>query len=132
MVSFSAFGHRNIRASHKNTLEFTKDKEVNVSGDCILGVNSDFDADSIKKFLNEAKSAEKMKCRIEACGISDEFEFEINPKFNGSHEIVFRLGEFASERTLGVRASKSAGMIKREIAEAMRNPETVMHIYITK
>ena len=117
MASFTAYGHENISACHKNTIEFTKDKEVSPEGDCILGVGSDYKLDEVKKFISGKK---KLKCMIEVDGVSDEFEFIPNPKFNDSNEMVFRLGEFASERTLGLRASKAAKHIKRDIAGKMK------------
>ncbi len=40
--SFTAWGHENITANHKRTLEFTKDNELSLEGDCILGVSANF------------------------------------------------------------------------------------------
>ena len=42
ILTFLAFGHKNITANHKTTLEFTKENSVTKKGDCIIGVNSDF------------------------------------------------------------------------------------------
>jgi hypothetical protein len=127
MISFTAFGHANVKATHKNTIEFTKDKELTPKGDCILGVNSDFDLKKIKAFTRDKK---KLKCKITAGNVSDEFEFIPNPKFNDSHEMVFRLGEFASERTIGIRAEKAAKHIKREIVEKLKKGEkAVIYFY---
>ena len=42
LITFKAYGHENIRATHNRTIEFTKHKELSVRGDCIIGVNSDF------------------------------------------------------------------------------------------
>ena len=33
-------GHKNILSLHEKTIEITKDSELNVSGDCIIGTNS--------------------------------------------------------------------------------------------
>ena len=41
-MKFSILGHENILATHKNTLEFTKDDFVTKTGDCIVGISSDF------------------------------------------------------------------------------------------
>ena len=41
--SFTAYGHKNILATHKTTIEFTKDKELSLKGNCIVGVRADFD-----------------------------------------------------------------------------------------
>ena len=36
----TAFGHPNIVANHKTTLEFTKEKHLSPKGDCIVGINA--------------------------------------------------------------------------------------------
>ncbi|HUT17100.1 MAG TPA: DUF371 domain-containing protein, partial [Acidobacteriota bacterium] len=35
------YGHKNIQATHKTTLEFTKDKHLSKKGDCIVAVAVD-------------------------------------------------------------------------------------------
>lgn len=117
MTQFKASGHMNITAKHKNTIEFTKDKEISPRGDCILAVDADFNLDELKKFI---KDKEKLKCVISVEGISDEFYFYVNHDFNDAREIVFRLGEFKSDRTLGIRSSKAAKHIKRELVEKLK------------
>ena len=37
----TAFGHKNVRATHRTTLEITKDEELSVRGDCIVAVAAD-------------------------------------------------------------------------------------------
>ncbi len=117
MITFNAFGHKNIKAAHKNTIEFTKDSHLTPQGDCILGINSDFNLKEIKDFI---KGKTKLKLKIKAGNISDELEFIPNPKFNDSKELVIRLGEFQSERTLGTRATKAAKHIKRALVEKLK------------
>ena len=33
-------GHKNILSLHEKTIEITKDNELTVNGDCIVGINS--------------------------------------------------------------------------------------------
>ncbi len=40
--TFTAQGHPNILATHKTTLEITKDTEVTGEGGCIIAVKADF------------------------------------------------------------------------------------------
>ncbi len=117
MIKFHAFGHDNILALHKNTLEFTKDSEVSLQGDCILGVGGDFDLEKIKEFIG---GKEKINVEISVDGVNDSFECLVNPLFDDSQEMVFRLGEFKSVRTLGLRSTKAAKHINREIVEKMK------------
>lgn len=128
MISFNTFGHSNIRASHKNTIEFTREKALTPKGDCILGVDSGFDSKKIAEFI---KGKSKITVKITVDKLSDEFECIPNPKFRDKKEMVFRLGEFSSERTLGLRATKACRHIKREIAEKMKQPGKKMVVTIS-
>ena len=56
IYKFYAFGHPNIQATHKTTLEFTKDEYVSLRGDCIIGIDADFDLKSLKKFIKTFKN----------------------------------------------------------------------------
>jgi hypothetical protein len=116
-MRFKIYGHQNMLATHKNTLEFTKDKELTKRGDCIVGVNSDFNM--TKKFLN----AKKIKITITSDGINEVIVADVNASFNDEHEIVIRKTGFLSKRTLGINADKAAVDIDRRIIKKLVNPE---------
>jgi hypothetical protein len=107
---FSAYGHPNISGKHKTTIEFTKDKKLNVEGDCIIGVNSDFSLESIKEFINTKKSMNEKSMKIIIIIKEKKWEVnaELNPDFDDDKEIVIRKSDFISKRTLGVNADKGA------------------------
>src|SRR3989338_4531072 len=96
--SFNAYGHSNITATHKTTVEFTKDKDLSLKGSCILGVNADFELEKIKNFIKSLKNSKnflghkksqsdffvenkKIKLIIKVNGISEEIIAELNPDF---------------------------------------------------
>jgi hypothetical protein len=107
--------------SHATTLEFTKDDFLTKQGDCIIGINADFELAKLKEFL---KGKKKIKVTIECDGVKDEFSCEVNPAFNSDHEIVIRRGTFNSERTLGINADKAASVIKRALIEKLKDTES--------
>lgn len=115
--SFSAKGHKNILSTQKNTIEITKDKELTLEGDCIVAVEADFSLSELKKFL----AADRIKLKIVAGGFFEEITAIPNKLFNSSHEIVLRNGEFASQRTFGIRADKAAKDIDRRLVEELRD-----------
>ena len=131
--SFTAYSHKNILATHKTTIEFTKDKELSLRGNCILGVNADFDLTELKKLIINKDKPIKNKIKIIICvgDISDEIAAELNPDFDDDKEIVIRMGEFRSKRTLGVRADKGAAHIKRELVEKLKNSKQEIKVLIT-
>lgn len=126
-VEFSATGHENIRAVHKTTLEFTKSKDLRLEGDCIVAVNSDFDASQIKEL---AKSSNRVKIKITAGLFSDCVEANVNKNFDSQDEIVVRMGEFESSRTLGIRSDKGAIHLKRELVDRLKNPNQRIKVRI--
>jgi uncharacterized protein len=123
-MKFKIFGHVNILATHPTTLEFTKDKDLTKSGDCIVGVNSDF------KITKDVLSAKRIRITISSGGVSDIINAEVNPAFNDSHEIVIRKTGFISNRTLGINASKSSIDIDRRIISNLTNPNSFAEVKI--
>ena len=63
--SFTCYGHENITCRHKATLEFTKDNDLSLKGDCIVGVKADFSIKEIKRFIESLGSNKKITITIE-------------------------------------------------------------------
>ena len=119
---FSCHGHRNIRAMHCKTIEFTKDTDLTVRGDCIIGVRADFNCGELKKLSGD------VLVTVDVGELKDTFRAVINPHFDDDHEIVFRKSLYKSERTLGVRLNKGSNKLDRDIVELLQDPETVMTV----
>ena len=117
---FIAYGHQNILATHKTTLEFTKDKELTLRGDCIVGVNANFDLSKIKNFIKELKN-NKIRILLAVDGKKEEISAEINRNFNSGREIVIRKSDFKDERTFAFNADKSAYDLSREMVIKAKN-----------
>ena len=115
--SFIIHGHKNILSAHKKTIEFTKDSELTKNGDCIIGVNANFELKQLQRFLG----CERVRITVTVDRISDTITAVPNKKFSGSHEMVMRLGEFDSERTFAVRADKAASDLSRALVAALRS-----------
>lgn len=126
-MKFTAKGHKNILATHKTTLEFTKDSEIKIEGDCIVGVSADFDLKDVKELTRKGG---KVKIIIQVDELKEEINGELNPNFSDEKEIVIRMGSFASDRTLVVNADKSAKYLSRDFLRKLKNPETIISIEI--
>src|SRR3989338_4407445 len=93
---FNAYGHPNIRGAHKTTFELTKDAELSLRGDCIIGVNADFNLKEIKKFIEYSIKNDNKKIQItlkigkKNKKIHETINAEINTYFNSDKEIVIR------------------------------------------
>ena len=119
-------GHRNVRATHKSTLEFTKEDYLTPRGDCILCVEADR---GINDFSNEFKKAlragKKLIIRIKVGGLVDEVVAEGSPHLILDHDysMVIRKSTYIDRRTLAIKANKAAKDIDRRIVELLKNPE---------
>ena len=138
--SFACYGHENITAKHKTTLEFTKDEELSLEGDCIVGVKADFSLNSLKNFINKIENQHENK-RISITirvidnnkinktkdedkikkGIEEKITAEINPEFNSKNELVIRKTNFLSERTFAIKADKSASELNRNLIDFLKD-----------
>lgn len=114
---FRAWGHPNIKATQKNTIEFTKEDYVSPEGDCIVGVNADFDAEKLKEFVKKHKH---VKITIKTGGLQEVILAKTNSFFDDDKELVIRLGEYASPRTFAVRADKAAKHLSRDLVKALQ------------
>lgn len=132
--SFTCSGHRNITSMHRNTFEFTKDNELSLEGDCIIGVGADFSPEGIKKFIDykikNAGNSDKIpiKITIKADGITETANGFVNTEFDDGHEIVIRKTGFVSGRTLVILADKSAKEIDRKLAVLLKDPATKIRV----
>lgn len=126
MITFTACGHKNILSTHRNTVEFTHDRNLTVKGDCILGVAATY---SLKK-ISDAHLHGKMNILMTVDEVSDEIIAEYNPLFQDPHEMVIRKTDFVDRRTFAIKANKAAKDIKRELVERMKKTDAVMKIEI--
>lgn len=133
--SFTCYGHENIRAEHKSTLEFTRDRDLSLKGDCIVGIKADFSLLQLKNFIKKTnKNNNKVTIIIETMGninnkkninknnnkIIETVNAEINPGFNSDRDIVIRKSDFRDERTFAVKADKAAFELSRDLIELLK------------
>ena len=118
---FSIHGHPNTLATHKNTIEFTKESNLTKNGDCILGVRADFQLDELRGIV---KNFSKIKIILKTGNLKEEIISSVNKDFNDGHEIVIRKSEYCSNRTLAIRADKAAADIDRRLVELLKTPVT--------
>ena len=128
---FHACGHPNILATHKTTLEFTKDSDLSLRGNCIAGVKADFDLDEIKNFVKKSKG-NKIRIIIETDDkkIKDAVMAELNPAFAANNEFVIRKTDFVSERTFAIKADKAAFELKKGLIDYLKDKKHKISVVI--
>lgn len=126
-MRFKAYGHPNITSKHRNTFEFTKDKEVAKTGDCITGVRADFSLQELKQFLD----CDNVKITISVDNLREEIIAQPNKQFNSDHELVIRRTDFLSKRTFAINANK-VSINFNNIRQKLNNPKQEIIIEIEK
>ena len=128
-MEFVACGNSNIRATHKTTIELTKDKELSLKGDCIIGVNAGFNINSLKRFVRENKD-KKIRIIFSVDNLKEEIIAELNPVFSDHKELVIRKSDFISKRTFAIKANKAACDLDRKLVSLMKDPDKMIKIQI--
>ncbi|MEM0367840.1 MAG: DUF371 domain-containing protein [Desulfurococcaceae archaeon] len=129
-----AKGHPNIRATHRTTLEITKDNDVTPRGDCIIGVSADkaaFDLnEDFKRCLRRENSILVLVLKVNE--LKDVILAEGSPilTLSDKNRIIIRKSTYIEPATIGVRANKASMDIKRSIVELLRNPNTILIVYL--
>lgn len=131
-VAIEAFvvrGHRNIRAKHPTTLEFTKDEHLTVRGDCIVGISA---SKALRDFSEEFKDLARRNTTLVVTliigmnGVYDVVFSWGNEKltYDDSSKIVIRRSNYIAGNTAAIYSDKAAKDIKRELINYLRNDES--------
>jgi hypothetical protein len=128
----SGYGHENIQATHKTTLEFTKDTHLSKKGDCIIAVATDKAlADLSAEFKEKLRKTQtKLTILIEANGIIEKVNAHGSQQLILTHptDMVIRKSDYISNRTLAVHADKAAQDLSRDLVEKLKNPKQKVKI----
>ena len=130
---FYVRGHSNVLGTHKTTLEFTKDDNLSLKGDCIVGLSA---TKSFSEFNSELKKYIKLEKKIIVKLEIDELKDTIigwgHPDLilSDNNTIIIRKSEYICPRTLMIRANKAAIDINREIIKKLTDPNSKMKVTI--
>ncbi len=131
----SAHGHRNVRSSHKTTLEITKEKSLTKRGDCIIAVGATKGAKDLgPKFIEAAKGkAAKIKITVEAGGVKEVVKARGTPELLLAHptDLVVRKSDYVCGRTVAIGADKAASDLSKELVEKLKDPSQKVTITLT-
>jgi len=131
----NAFGHRNIKATHKTTFEITKERELSVRGDCIVAVSADKGFPDFRPEFKELLRVDgaKLKVQIKVDGIVETVSAFGSSRLILAHptNLVVRKSEYICGRTLAIRADKAARDFSRDLVARLQNPAQRVQIFLT-
>ncbi len=124
MISFHAYGHPNITATHETTIEVTKDTHLTKRGDCIIGVSATKGLRDLKNFLEENKKQEIVVTFVVG-DLTERVKGYLDPRltFRDGKDIVIRKSSYICDRTLMVHADKAAAELERPLVQALKGGE---------
>ena len=129
-----ARGHNLIQATHKTTFEITKENSLTKRGNCIVAIAADKSMkDFSEKFKEAAKKYSAITIIIEAEDCREFIKAHGNPALTLTHpkDVVIRESSFICDRTLAVKADKSASDFSRDFIKKLRNPKQKIRITLT-
>jgi len=129
------YGHENIQATHKSTLEITKEPQLSKKGDCIIGVSADKGIADLSLEFKESlrKKNAKMTMLIEAGEAAEVVNAFGSPRLILAHptDMVVRKSSHICSRTLAIQADKAACDLSRKLVQKLRKPKQKVKITLT-
>ena len=129
------YGHINVQSFHTRTIEITKDPNLTLQGDCIIGVSANKSCWDISDKLKHSLKDDNSYIIIDV--IVGNMSFIVNGLGNSRlvllsrHDIVIRKSSFICERTIAIQCNKASSDIPREMILSLQNPETKGVLQIT-
>ncbi len=129
-----ARGHPNIRATHRTTLEITREKHLTPRGDCIIGVASNKAArdlsDDLKKIIKRPDSIIIVILRT-----SNHMDYVLATGseklvLSDNKRIIIRKSTYVEPATIAIRSNKAAKDIDRGLINELKNSNTVLRVRI--
>ena len=122
-------GHKNILSLHEKTLEITKEPDLTINGDCIVGINADLACrDLPENFKKNVMSDDaKITFTIKAGKHSFSIHGNGSKKLTLKHpkDIVLRKSAFVCTRTLAIKCNKASSDMPREMIHVLQNPKII-------
>lgn len=129
-----AKGHKNVLSLHKSTFEITKDDDLTLAGDCIIGLDIDKSMDDFPQEFKEKLANDDTQVIVElnTPNASDKIVGFGHHDLSLSHptDIVCRKSTFICPRTLMIKSDKAAIDLNRDLIADLANGET-MDVNIT-
>ncbi|RLE76141.1 MAG: DUF371 domain-containing protein [Thermoprotei archaeon] len=120
-----AVGHPNVRATHRSTLEVTKEGHLTERGNCILAVRASKGARDLSDSFKElARHDDSLVVALLLAGDAVDALVARGSRrleFSDPMSIVIRRGEYVDGRTVAVRSSKAARDIDRGLVARLRS-----------
>jgi len=122
-------GHKNILSLHEKTLEITKEPDLTINGDCIVGINADLACSDLPESFKKNVMSDDAKITFTIKAGKHSFSIHGNgsKKLTLKHpkDIVLRKSAFVCTRTLAIKCDKASSDIPRGMIHVLQNPKII-------
>jgi len=130
-----AQGHKNILATHKTTLEVTKETDLTRRGDCIIALGAAKGAADLSPEFKEVvkRKDAQITITIEAGDLKEVVRAKGSPRLLFLHptDLVIRKSDYVCSRTIAIKADKAANDLSRKLVTKMQDPHQGVKITLT-
>lgn len=124
-ISFSAWGHHNIRCLHETTVMITKDDYLTPKGDCIAAIKADRGPRDLPLEIRELSRSKDaiITLILKVAGKIFRVTGRGDPALSYTHpdDMVARKSEYTCDRTLMVSADRASIDIDRDMVRLLQN-----------
>jgi hypothetical protein len=130
-----AYGHENVQATHRTTLEITREHRLSKRGACIIAVSATRALADLSSSFKEImrKDEAELTVIIEAGKKADLLNARGSSRLVLTHpsDLVIRKSDYVCSRTLAIKADKAAHDLSRSIVVGLRDPQQRVKITLT-
>lgn len=126
-IEFYAYGHELVKATHKSTLEITKEDYLTERGDCIIGIRANLSCNELPETIkSKMRNDDSRVVLIIEVDDLREYIFGYGSKrlsLSSNTSMVIRKSSYIDSRTVMVRANKAARDISRRIVNKLKRSD---------
>lgn len=119
-------GHPNIRSLHERTVEITKNENLTIRGDCIIGVKANKSCadlnERLKRNLQSADAIAKIEIAVGSESLTLRGEGDSRLTLSDEHDIVIRKTRFICPRTLSIKCDIASSDVPRDMIGLLQDP----------
>jgi hypothetical protein len=115
-ITGSAAGHPNIRATHRKTLELTREAEMGERATCVVGVAARLDEEALARLHG------RVEVTLSVAGLEERVRGRLNPAFRPGDPLVVRRAAAVTRDALVIDADRGASALSRSFVAALADP----------
>ena len=119
-----AWGHVNVSARHRTTIEITRDDYLTPRGDCIIGIKADKGLSDINPELKEVIRKDGSLVMVIFI-VDDYFDYVIGMgssrlTLSNNNKLIIRRSSYIDDATLMIKANKAAINLDRRLIDRLK------------